>query len=181
MTCTWPHRWPELLPRSRYQRPPGHGSNFMGNGLPSGIWLSEPSWSRTASKVISIGAAMSISLRTKNVCTSSCSMTSVAMTVLSWVRLRRRIRPLACLFFSAPLDSVELVAPEVLERFGPVIHGFQLLCIESVHALPATLVHGHDPDLAQDAEVLGHRRLRKSQGDDQRADDERTSPRQQLD
>ena len=62
MTCTCPQRWPALLPRSRYHRPPGHCSITMGNGLPSGICPPGPISSSIASNAISIGAAISISL-----------------------------------------------------------------------------------------------------------------------
>src|SRR5258705_4664005 len=61
MTCTWPQRWPVLLPRSRNQRPPGQASSLKGKGLPSGIWLSGPSCSRMDSKAMSMGASMKIS------------------------------------------------------------------------------------------------------------------------
>src|SRR5882762_7134814 len=61
MTCTWPQRWPVLLPRSRNQRPPGQASILKGKGLPSGISLSGPSWARTDSKAMSMGASMKIS------------------------------------------------------------------------------------------------------------------------
>src|SRR6266487_4079733 len=61
MTCTWPQRWPVLLPRSRNQRPPGQAAILKGKGLPSGISLSGPSWARTHSKAMSIGASMKIS------------------------------------------------------------------------------------------------------------------------
>src|SRR5262249_32368227 len=73
------------------------------------------------------------------------------------------------------------MAPEVFERLGPVVHGFQLLWVEAIHALPAALVHGNDADLKQNAEMLGHARLRKSQGDNQRANGDRAAPRQQFD
>src|ERR1700759_1150774 len=48
MACTWPHKWPLLLPRSRYQRPPGQGSSFMGIAVPSGISLASSCSSRAA-------------------------------------------------------------------------------------------------------------------------------------
>ena len=85
MTCTWPQRWPELLPRSRYQRPPGHGSIFIGNGLPPGICPSGPSSSSMASKAMSIGAEISISLPISKDSTDCRSLVSVFMIVLSEV------------------------------------------------------------------------------------------------
>src|SRR5262249_26899028 len=73
------------------------------------------------------------------------------------------------------------MAPEVLEQFDPVVHGFQLLGVQAVHALPAALVPGPPPDLAQQAQMLGHCRLRKSGSDDQCADGQAAAPRQHLD
>src|SRR5262245_32726118 len=73
------------------------------------------------------------------------------------------------------------MAPEVLERLGPVKHGFQLLWVEPVHALPTALFDGHDLDFTQDAEMFGHRRLREPEGNDQRADSDSPAPRQKFD
>src|SRR5262249_30234999 len=87
ITCTCPHRCPALLPRSRNQRPPGHGSIFRESNLPLGICPSGPSSSSTASKVTSRGAAILISLRMSKVSTGSRSLVWVIMALLSWKML----------------------------------------------------------------------------------------------
>src|SRR4051794_35612205 len=123
MTCTWPHRWPELLPRSRNQRPPGHASIVIGNGLPPGICPSAPSCSSTAAKAISIGAEISTSLRISNVSTGWRSLADAFMLALSRVGGCRRFRLFPRPALGALLDAVELVAPEPFEGPDPVVHG----------------------------------------------------------
>src|SRR5260370_1154273 len=61
MACTVPQKWPLPSPRSRNQRPPGHGSSFIGIGVPSGISLERPSCSRSAANVASSDARTRIS------------------------------------------------------------------------------------------------------------------------
>src|SRR6185312_4863753 len=62
IACTWPHRCPLLSPRSRNHLPPGHGSIFIGKGLPSGVSPSGPICSSSAAKVVSRLARTWISL-----------------------------------------------------------------------------------------------------------------------
>src|SRR5262249_38890722 len=181
ITCTCPQRCPELLPRSRYQRPPGQGSIFIGNGLPPGICPSAPSSSRTASKVSSIGAAISISLRISKASTDWRSLVSVVMMLLSWDWEALISGLLSRSSLGAFLNSVELMAPELFEGFHPVMHGFQLPGFEVVQALLALLRHRDDADLAQHAEVLGDSRLRQPERHDYRPDSQRSAPRQQID
>ena len=82
---------------------------------------------------------------------------------------------------SALLDAVELMAPELFKGLDPVMHSFQLLRFEVVDALFALLDHRDHADLAQHAQVLRDRRLRKPQREYQRSHSQGPAPRQQLD
>src|SRR5262245_44492329 len=68
----------------------------------------------------------------------------------------------------------------MFERFGPVVHGLQLLRVETIQSFATVLAHRDDPDLTQDAKVLGHGGLRQANGDDQCTDGQRAAPRQQF-
>jgi hypothetical protein len=61
MACTTPQKWPLLPPKSRYHRPPGHGSSFIGIGLSSAVSLHGPSCSNNAANVASSEARTWIS------------------------------------------------------------------------------------------------------------------------
>ena len=39
--------------------------------------------------------------------------------------------------------------------FDPIVHGFELPCVEPVHAAAAAIPHGDDPNAAEHAEVFG--------------------------
>ena len=67
------------------------------------------------------------------------------------------------------LDAVELMRPELFKGLYPVMHRFQLLRFQVVHALFALLDHRDHADLAQHAQVFRDSRLRKSQRCDQRS------------
>src|SRR5262249_35293691 len=82
---------------------------------------------------------------------------------------------------SALLDAVELMAPELFKGLDPVVHRFQLLSCEAVHALFALLDHHDHADFAQHAQVLRDSRLRKPQRFDQRSNSQGPAPRQYLD
>jgi hypothetical protein len=57
MACTFAQKCPSSLPRSRYHRPPGNGSNFMGSGVPSGVSFAGPICSRSdRTSVFPLGA-----------------------------------------------------------------------------------------------------------------------------
>jgi hypothetical protein len=85
------------------------------------------------------------------------------------------------LALSALLDAVELMAPELFKGLYPVMHSFQLLRFQVVHALFALLDHGDHADLAQHAKVLRDSRLREPERYDQRSDSQGPAPRKQLD
>src|SRR5437764_8974074 len=147
MTCTCPQKWPVLLPRSRNQRPPGQASILKGKGLPSGISLSGPSWARTHSKAISMGASMKISFWifieeiSPPICTSGDSVVMRLMGILLFL----------CFFYSFAgfsfgtfFNAIELVNPEFFVHFGPVVNGFKALAVNAVKALAAFLAHGDE-------------------------------------
>src|SRR5262249_55357680 len=73
------------------------------------------------------------------------------------------------------------MAPELFKGLDPVMHSFQLLRFQVVHALFALLDHCDHADLAQHAKVLRDSRLRKPQRYDQRSNSQGPAPRQQVD
>ncbi len=56
MACTWAQKCPLPFPRSRNQRPPGHGSSTRASLRPSGVSNSGPDCSSRAANVVSIDA-----------------------------------------------------------------------------------------------------------------------------
>src|SRR5579871_1391514 len=118
MAWMWPQWWPLLLPRSRNQRPPGHGSIFSGMGSPSGLVLPGPSWVSIASKEVSSDARTWISLSTW--ITKSSILVAVKIMFaprfeISWgIRLVRGA-------FGQLFDPVELVLPEAFEGTSPLV------------------------------------------------------------
>src|SRR5215212_9305799 len=76
----------------------------------------------------------------------------------------------ASVAFGAFLDAVELVRPETLEHFSPIVNGFKLLAIDAVKALAAFLAHGDQADLFEDAEVFGDHGLRPAEVMDEAID-----------
>src|SRR5437870_7103047 len=73
------------------------------------------------------------------------------------------------------------MAPELFKGLDPVMHSFQLLRFQVVHAVFALLAHRDHADLAQHAKVLRDSRLWKPQRYDQRSHSQGPAPRQQLD
>src|SRR4029077_6787455 len=73
------------------------------------------------------------------------------------------------------------MARELFKGLNPVVHSFQLLRFQVVHALFALLLHRDHADLAQHAKVLRDSRLRKPQRYDQRSNSQGPAPRKQLD
>src|SRR6266699_2457685 len=67
----------------------------------------------------------------------------------------------------ALFDSIEMVSPEALVHFDPIVHGFEFSGVESIQAASAAPAHRDEPDAAEDAQVLGDRRLREAEGLDQ--------------
>src|SRR5579871_5371005 len=135
MACTWPQWWPLLLPRSRYQRPPGHGSIFSGMGTPSGVVLPGPSWVSIASKVTSSDARTWISL--SSWITKSSILVAVKIIFAPWFEFSWGIRFLVCGAFGQLFDLVELVLPEALEGASPLVEradGFGIGSVEHVAA-----------------------------------------------
>src|SRR5579871_1405533 len=86
MAWMWPQWWPLLLPRSRNQRPPGHGSILSGMGVPSGLVLPGPSWVSIASKVVSSEARTCISL--SSWITRSSILVAVKIMFAPWFEVR---------------------------------------------------------------------------------------------
>src|SRR5580692_11126201 len=120
MACTWPQWWPLLLPRSRYQRPPGHGSIVSGMGSPSGLVLPGPSWVSIASNVVSSEARTWISL--SSWITRSSILVAVKIIFAPWFEINWGIGIfLGCLALSEFFDLVELMAPEALELRRPLV------------------------------------------------------------
>src|SRR5713226_6577488 len=87
-----------------------------------------------------------------------CSSASSCLLVFCSFALIRQ--PCPHLALGPLLDTVDLMAPEVLIRLHPVMHRLQLLSVESIQAALAVLAHRHDPDLAKHTEVLRYRGLR---------------------
>src|SRR5580700_9238370 len=73
------------------------------------------------------------------------------------------------------------MTPELFKGLYPVMHSFQLLGFQVVHALFALLDHRDHADLAQHAKVLRDSRLRKPQRYNQRSNSQGPAPRKQLD
>src|SRR6516165_5607343 len=180
MTCTWPQRWPELLPRSRYQRPPGHGSIFIGTACRRASALPGPARpARPRRRFRSAPRSPSPCGSRENRLTAvPCPFSCSSFPGFGGCR---RIDLFTRPALGALLDAVQLLAPELFKGLDPVVHSFQLLRLEAVDTLLAVLEHRHQADLAQHAEVLGDRRLREAQRNDQRSDGQGPAPRQQLD
>src|SRR6185437_13562196 len=86
IACTFPHQWPAPSPRSRNQRPPGHGSSFIERDSPVGRTLLVPSSSSIVSKTTSIGAAINSS-RVNSSVWIVCSATVTGICFLLFVCL----------------------------------------------------------------------------------------------
>src|ERR1700761_1188623 len=120
MAWTWPQLWPLLLPRSRNQRPPGHGSILSGIGSPSGRVLPGPSWVSIASKVVSTEARTWVSLSIW--ITRSSILVAVKIIFAPWFESSRGIGILFVgLALGEVLDPVELMAPVALEGGSPLV------------------------------------------------------------
>src|ERR1700761_7952140 len=119
MAWTWPQLWPLLLPRSRNQRPPGHGSILSGMGEPSGVVLPGPSWVSIASKVVSSEARTWISLSIW--ITRSSILVAVKIIFAPWFEVRWGIRLFGRLALGEVFDPVELMAPVAFEGGSPLV------------------------------------------------------------
>src|SRR5262249_14673377 len=138
MACTLPQKWPSPCPRSRNQRPPGHGSSFIGNGVPSGVSLCGPSCSSSAVNVESRDARTRISSFTVS---SNLSIPGrVRVIFFSFARL---IGFRAAIHFclGALFDAVQLVAPEALEEARPFMHRPDGLGIGAIQHAAAVAAH----------------------------------------
>jgi len=56
------------------------------------------------------------------------------------------------------------MVPEAREGFGPVVHGLERLGVGAVEAMASIPANAHQAHPAQDAEVLGDRRLIEAYG-----------------
>src|SRR5580704_18733608 len=157
MAWTWPQLWPLLLPRSRYQRPPGHGSIFSGMGAPSGVVLPGPSWVSIASKVTSSDARTWISL--SSWITRSSILVAVKIIFAPWFEVSWGIRLFVRLALGQLLDFVELVLPEAFEGASPLVERANCLGVGPVKHVAAVAADTDEADVFEDAEVLRDRRL----------------------
>src|SRR5262245_12706072 len=106
---------------------------------------------------------------------------SALIRVLSENQSTSEVTALAGPLLGTLFDAVELMAPKLLERFGPVVNTLELLGVEPVQALPPLLVHRDEADFAEHAEMLRHRRLRQRHGCDHGSYGQRSAPREQPD
>src|SRR5579871_2947951 len=158
MACTWPQWWPLLLPRSRYQRPPGHGSIFSGMGMPSGVVLPGPSWVSIASKVTSREARIWISL--SSWITKSSILVAVKIIFAPWFEISWGIGIfLGGVAFGQLFDLVELVLPEALEGAGPFVERANRFGVGLVKHVAAIAADVDQADVLENAKVLGDGRL----------------------
>src|SRR5260370_3766862 len=150
IACTLRQKCPAPLPRSRYHRPPGHASSFIGIRPTPGASFSGPLCSSMVSTTTSIGAAIAASFKISSAC-SVCSVIVAAMLPPDSIPL---------LLLGPLLDAPELMGPVTFIGLHPIVHGLQLLRVEPVQPLLTTFCDGHNADLAQHAEMLRYRRLR---------------------
>src|ERR1700742_4216843 len=132
IACTWPHMCPLLLPSSRYQRPPGHASSFIGIGTPSGFTLRWLICSRIVSKTISIDASIRSSrlmekLRTASSATGCTTVRAALIT--SSLLVVVFLPAMEHLLLRAFLDPIQLVRPVLLEGLRPVVDRFQIASV----------------------------------------------------
>ena len=85
------------------------------------------------------------------------------------------------LFFCAGLDPVELMAPELLVIFDPIVHRLKLLGVEAIDAPAAPFAGGDNPNATQYAQVFGDRRLGNPQRMHQGSDLLFATPGEQVD
>src|ERR1700685_3646460 len=119
MAWTLPQWWPWWSRRSRYQRPPGHGSIVSGMGSPSGLVLPGPSWVSIASKVVSSDARTCISL--SSWITRSSIFVAVKIIFAPWFEGSWEIRVFVGLALGEVFDLIELMAPVALEGRSPLM------------------------------------------------------------
>ena len=75
---------------------------------------------------------------------------------------------------------VKLVGPESLEILNPVMHGFELLRVQPIQPALPRLVNGNHTHLPQHAQVLGNRRLGKTELEHHLAHIPLRAPREQI-
>src|SRR5580704_9033626 len=164
MACTWPQWWPLLLPRSRYQRPPGHGSMVSGMASPSGRVLPGPSWVSIASKVISSEARTWISL--SSWITRSSILVAVKIIFAPWFEVSWGIRMFVRFALGELFDLVELMAPEAFEGGSPFVQRANGVGIGAVKHVAAIAADTDEADVFENTEVLRDRRLLNAQAVD---------------
>ena len=152
MACTCPQKWPLSPPKSRYHLPPGHGSIFIGIGLPSAVSLCGPICSSNAANVFSIGALTWISWVMFSVRSSIVCAGRVMLPPCSDIRIKLPSR--LAFFLGAFLDSVQLVLPEAFEFARPLVQRPDRLGIGSIELLAAIAAHMDKANVPQDTEVL---------------------------
>ena len=148
MDCTCPHRWPVLFPRSRNQRPPGHGSIFIGIGVPfPALRCMAPICSMIVSNTISIGAAIFSSLYHFECLNNLLFGKAARHNYFSLSECRFLCQTGDHLAFGPLLDPVEVVSPEALILLHPVVYRLQLLGIQPVKTSCPRLVTDTIPTL----------------------------------
>src|SRR5713101_7262183 len=136
MACTTPQKWPLPSPKSRYHLPPGHGSIFMGIGVPSMTSLCGPSCSSSAAKVTSRGARTWISCVTFSV--KSSMLCAVGIMLSPWIQVRPDSVHLRLGTF---LDAIQLMPPVALECASPLVQRPDRRSVGSIELLAALAAH----------------------------------------
>jgi hypothetical protein len=73
-------------------------------------------------------------------------------------------------FLEHDVELFEPVVPQLLVRRDPVVNRLQRAAVQAIHPAPAVLTDLDEPDLAQDAQVLGDLRLGDPEPGDQIVD-----------
>src|SRR5215469_16879879 len=152
---TLAQKWPLPLPRSRYQRPPGHGSMVIGMATPSRRSLKGPSCSRSAAKVASRLALTWISCVTSMV--SASRLNAGELMVVSC--LGNGLLTLTLAGLRPLLDAGELVLPMAFEGARPVMQRSDGAGVGAVEHLAAVAANFDQADFEQNAKVLRNGRL----------------------
>src|SRR5437879_5712192 len=160
MACTTPQKCPLLSPRSRYHLPPGQASSFIGMG-PLSAPLYGPNCSSRAVNVSSNDARTWISSVMPSV--KSSILVAVEIIFPPWNEVRARILWRIAFPFGALLDPAQLVTPESLERFRPLVKRPDRFCVGSIEHAAAVAPHTNQAHFEQHPQVLGYRRLLQPQ------------------
>src|SRR5882672_3079417 len=159
MDCTCAHRCPLSSPRSRNQRPPGQGSIFIDILTPSMFSFAGPSCSSSASKVCVMVARTRVSCVIFSVKFSVPVIVELVLMLSLLKFFTARCSWLALLGFlvlglSPFLDPAQLMRPETLERFGPVVNRADSLSIGSIKHVSSIPAHPDQSHVTQHPQML---------------------------